>query len=143
MKMRMLVGLLSIGVLALAASIGRAQNPTGGQGLNDNPNSVDTTQPSTTNTGTTDTTSPSGSVSNMDRSSVSGLSDREIAGKVRRSIQDDQTLAPSAHDVKVSASNGRVMLKGKVGSDADKDMIGSKAAEIVGSGNVDNQLTVK
>src|SRR4051812_30410271 len=118
MKNSKVVGVLAIGVLALAAAASRAQYSGG-----PNPSSSDT--PSTTSPsdqpsaapgsqdlGTKGNTTPTSGSSSMDRSNVSGMSDRELAGKVRRAIYDDKSLSSSAHDVKVSADKGRVVLKG-------------------------------
>jgi len=145
MKNRSWIELSGLVVIASGVSFGRALAAGNGSnpGLSDHPSAVDSTQPSTANDqGTPDTTyGPSATMGSQ--TNVSSLSDRELAHKVRSSIRDDSTLSPSAHNVKVSASNGRVRLRGKVPSQSDKDMIGSKAAEIVGSGNVDNELNVK
>ncbi len=71
------------------------------------------------------------------------VSDREIMQKIRRSLMDDKSLSTYAHNVKIISQNGKVTLKGPVRSDEEKRVIGDKAAEIAGAGNVVNELTVK
>ena len=143
MKNRIWVGLLGIAIVASAGLFAGAQNGTN-PGLSDNPNAVDTTQPSTSGSDVRTPDTGYGPSSTMGvRTNVSGLTDRDVAQRVRTSIRGDSTLPPSAQHVKVRVSQGRVRLRGKVPSQSDKDMIGSKAAEIVGSGNVDNELNVK
>jgi osmotically-inducible protein OsmY len=69
--------------------------------------------------------------------------DREITQKIRRSITADKSLSTYAHNVKIITQNGQVTLKGPVHSENEKQMIASKAADIVGAEKVNNQLTVK
>lgn len=45
--------------------------------------------------------------------------------------------------LRVKARDGKVILKGTVRSQAQKDRAGSRAAAVVGKQNVDNQLIVK
>jgi hyperosmotically inducible protein len=70
-------------------------------------------------------------------------SDREITRKVRRSITADKSLSTYAHNVKIITQDGQVTLKGPVQSDNEKQMIATKAADVVGAEKVNNQLTVK
>ena len=70
-------------------------------------------------------------------------SDREITRKIRRSITAEKSLSTYAHNVKIITQAGQVTLKGPVQSDNEKEMIASKAAEVVGAEKVNNQLTVK
>jgi hyperosmotically inducible periplasmic protein len=70
-------------------------------------------------------------------------SDREITRKIRRSITAEKSLSTYAHNVKIVTQAGQVTLKGPVQSDNEREMIASKAAEVVGAEKVDNQLTVK
>jgi hyperosmotically inducible periplasmic protein len=69
--------------------------------------------------------------------------DRQITQKIRRSITADKTLSTYAHNVKIITQGGEVTLKGPVQSDSEKQMIASKAADVVGAEKVNNQLTVK
>lgn len=73
----------------------------------------------------------------------SDTSDRTITMKIRRSIIADKTLSTYAHNVKIITRNGMVTLKGPVDSDAEKQTIESKAAEVVGQDKVTDKLTVK
>jgi len=69
--------------------------------------------------------------------------DRDLARKIRKSIMDDKSLSVYAHNVKVIARGGTVMLKGPVRSEEEKTAIEAKAVEIAGAPNVKNELTVK
>jgi hyperosmotically inducible periplasmic protein len=69
--------------------------------------------------------------------------DRDLARKIRKAIIDDKNLSMYAHNVKVIARGGTVTLKGPVRSDQEKTVIESKAVEIAGAANVENELTVK
>jgi len=71
-------------------------------------------------------------------------SDRVLAQKIRKSIIADKSLSTYGHNVKIIAKDGAVTLKGPVHSDAEKQSIGDKAAEVAGGADkVTNQLTVK
>jgi hyperosmotically inducible periplasmic protein len=69
--------------------------------------------------------------------------DRDVARKIRKSIMDDKNLSTYAHNVKVIARGGTVILKGPVRSDEEKTAIEAKAVEVAGAANVKNELTVK
>ena len=69
--------------------------------------------------------------------------DRDLARKIRKSIMDDKSLSGYAHNVKVIARGGTVMLKGPVRSEEEKTAIEAKAVETAGATNVKNELTVK
>lgn len=69
--------------------------------------------------------------------------DREITQKIRRSITSDKSLSTYAHNVKIITQDGQVTLKGPVQNENEKQMIASKAADVVGTEKVNNQLTVK
>ena len=70
-------------------------------------------------------------------------SDRTITQKIRRAITADSSLSTYAHNVKIVTQDGQVTLKGPVRSEDEKQMIASKAAEVVGADKITNQLTVK
>ena len=70
-------------------------------------------------------------------------SDAEITRQIRRSIVQDKSLSTYAHNVKVVAQGGKVTLKGPVHSEEEKSAVEQKAVEVVGPGNVTNELTVK
>src|ERR1700684_2786138 len=69
-------------------------------------------------------------------------SDRDITQQVRRAIVKDKSLSTYAHNVKIITQNGQVTLKGPVRSDDEKKALEAKAAEVVGAGNVNDQLNV-
>src|SRR3954464_12680454 len=67
-------------------------------------------------------------------------SDREITRKIRRSITAEKSLSTYAHNVKIITQDGQVTLKGPVRDDNEKQTIASKAADVVGTEKVNNQL---
>jgi hyperosmotically inducible periplasmic protein len=69
-------------------------------------------------------------------------SDRHLTAQIRRSIVKDKSLSTSAHNVKIIAQDGVVTLKGAVKSDAEKQAVESKAAQIAGEGKVTSELQV-
>jgi hyperosmotically inducible periplasmic protein len=69
--------------------------------------------------------------------------DRDLARKIRKSIADDRSLSTYAHNIKVIARGGTVMLKGPVRSEEEKAAIEAKAVEVAGAANVKNEMTVK
>jgi osmotically-inducible protein OsmY len=69
--------------------------------------------------------------------------DRMTTAKVRKAIMADKGLSSYAHNVKVITVNGQVTLKGPVKSEEEKQRITSDLANVVPSGNITNQLTVK
>ena len=71
------------------------------------------------------------------------VSDREMTAKIRRAVVGDKTLSMYAHNVKIIVIGGAVTLKGPVHSDAEKQNIGAKAADIAGQDKVSNLLTIK
>ncbi len=70
------------------------------------------------------------------------MSDRDIMQKIRKSVVSDTSLSTYAHNVKIISQNGKVTLKGPVKSDQEKQNVEAKATSVVGSGNVDNDLTI-
>jgi hyperosmotically inducible protein len=93
-------------------------------------------------------TAPDNSASNKAQSKTAenqneNTSDRAISQKIRRAIIADKSLSTYAHNVKIVTQNGQVTLKGPVRSEDEKQMISSKAAEVVGAEKITNQLTVK
>ena len=70
-------------------------------------------------------------------------SDRDLTQQIRRAIVKDKSLSTYAHNVKIIAQNGVVILKGPVRSDDEKRAIEAKAAEIAGQDKVTSQLDVK
>jgi hyperosmotically inducible periplasmic protein len=68
-------------------------------------------------------------------------SDITITRDIRRALVRNKSLSISAHNVTIVTQNGRVTLKGKVQSDAEKQTVESAATNVVGPSNVDDQLT--
>jgi osmotically-inducible protein OsmY len=69
--------------------------------------------------------------------------DRAITQKIRKSLLADKSLSTYAHNVKIITKNGMVTLKGPVKSEDEKEKVASKAAQIVDTSKIDNELTVK
>jgi hyperosmotically inducible protein len=70
-------------------------------------------------------------------------SDRELTAKIRRAVVADKSLSTYGHNVKIIVLGGAVTLKGPVHTEAEKQTIATKAADVVGQDKVTNQLTVK
>ena len=68
--------------------------------------------------------------------------DRDIMQKIRKAVVDDSSLSTYAHNAKIIARGGKVTLKGPVNTEKEKQVIEQKATEVVGAGNVTNDLTV-
>jgi hyperosmotically inducible protein len=71
------------------------------------------------------------------------LSDRQIMQKIRKAVVADKSLSTYAHNVKIIADHGKVTLKGPVHTDEEKKKIEAIAADVVGPGNVTNDIEVK
>lgn len=69
-------------------------------------------------------------------------SDRELTQRIRRAVTQDKTMSTYARNVKIIAQDGKVTLKGPVGSEEEKKAIEDKAAEVAGEGNVTSQIRV-
>jgi osmotically-inducible protein OsmY len=55
----------------------------------------------------------------------------------------DKSLSTYAHNVKIIADHGKVTLKGPVHTEEEKKKIEAIAADVVGPGNVTNEIEVK
>jgi len=62
---------------------------------------------------------------------------------IRKAVVDDKTLSTYAHNIKIISEHGKVTLKGPVHSQDEKNAIIAKAKDVVGDGNVTDQITVK
>ena len=71
------------------------------------------------------------------------VSDRDLTAKIRRAVIADKSLSMYGHNVKIIVAGGSATLKGPVHSEAEKQAIGQKAAEVVGADKVSNEITVK
>lgn len=74
-----------------------------------------------------------------------GLSaaDRATTQAIRKAVTADEALSLYAHNVKIITRDGRVTLRGPVGTIEEKQSIEAKAAAVAGSSNVNNELTVE
>jgi hyperosmotically inducible periplasmic protein len=68
-------------------------------------------------------------------------SDLDITRNIRRALIKDKSLSVKAHNVTIITKSGKVTLKGRVESAAEKQTVESAASNIAGVGNVDDQLT--
>jgi osmotically-inducible protein OsmY len=55
----------------------------------------------------------------------------------------DGSLSMNAKNIKIIAQDGKIILKGPVDSQQEKNTIAAKAGEIAGKDKVENQLEVK
>ncbi len=69
--------------------------------------------------------------------------DLALTQKIRQEVVKDGSLSMNAKNIKIIVREGKVMLRGPVGSQQEKDTIATKAGEIAGKDKVDNQLEVK
>jgi hyperosmotically inducible protein len=69
--------------------------------------------------------------------------DLALTQKIRQEIMKNGSLSMNAKNIKIIVREGKVMLRGPVDSQQEKDTIGTKAGEIAGKDKVDNQLEVK
>ena len=122
----------SLIALAIASALSIHSIPLGAQ---------ETTKPPADNTKTNQRDRSKGEAT-ADQAK-NNAADRETMQKIRKSLMDDKSLSTYAHNLKIIAQNGKVTLKGPVRSEAEKQTVEQKAAEIAGSGNVINELSVK
>lgn len=69
------------------------------------------------------------------------MSDLTITRNIRRALIKDKSLSVEAHNVTIITRGGKVTLKGRVESDAEKQTVESAATNVAGMGNVEDQLT--
>jgi hyperosmotically inducible protein len=69
--------------------------------------------------------------------------DLVLTQKIRQEVVKDGSLSMNAKNIKIIAREGKVMLRGPVDSQQEKDTIGAKAGQIAGTNQVNNQLEVK
>lgn len=69
-------------------------------------------------------------------------SDLEITRRIRRAVLEDKSLSAYAHNVKVIAQYGGVILKRPVRSVEEKARVEAMAAEVVGQANVPSRIRV-
>jgi len=68
--------------------------------------------------------------------------DIEVAANVRSAIVDDKSLSMKAHNVKLVASSGVVVLRGPVTSADEKARVAKIVRAVAGVNRVDNQLEI-
>jgi len=68
--------------------------------------------------------------------------DLEVAAAVRSAIVDDDSLSISAHNVKLVAAGGVVVLRGPVNSQAEKAKVAQIASSVPGVTKVENRLEI-
>ena len=69
--------------------------------------------------------------------------DIDLVAKVRQAIVDDESLSMKAHNVKLIANQGVVILRGPVVSEDEKVKVGQIVAGIAGVSRVDNRLDIE
>jgi hyperosmotically inducible periplasmic protein len=77
------------------------------------------------------------------RQQSNAKSDVELTREIRQAVVKDDSLSMLAHNVKIVAANGSVILRGPVQTEQEKVAIANKAEQIAGPNKVDNQLEVK
>lgn len=68
--------------------------------------------------------------------------DRTISQDIRRLLMDDASLSTNAKNVKIISVNGSVVLRGPVANEKEKALIATKARQVTGVKNVDDQLEI-
>lgn len=130
---RLLIPLFA-SLLMLYSSQGQQATPTPGD-------------PAASNSTDADNTKRNSAEQNKSTETAEGQSnskdDLALTQKIRQAVMKDDSLSMNAKNVKIIARDGKIILKGPVDNEKEKDVIGSKAGEIAGIENVDNQLEVK
>lgn len=69
--------------------------------------------------------------------------DTDLARKIRQDLAADTALSAYAQNIKIIALDGKVILKGKVNSDGERQSILAKVKDEPGVNNVVSKLDVK
>ena len=69
-------------------------------------------------------------------------SDLETTRQIRRAIMADKSLSTYAHNIKIITQQGKVALRGTVRTDAEKQIVQAKAADVAGAPNVTSDVSV-
>lgn len=69
--------------------------------------------------------------------------DIDVAAAVRSAIVEDETLSMAAHNIKLVAADGVVVLRGPVESVAEKNKISEIVQRVNGVSSVNNLLEIK
>jgi hypothetical protein len=125
-----------IACAGLAVALGGAQ-----AALADDPNNTPESKKSAPDdTGRNQRDRAETAVTPMDQSN--DPADLELTQKIRKAVVADDGLSTNAHNVKIIAADGVVVLRGPVESQAEKAKIEATAVKIAGATNVRNQLEV-
>ena len=138
MKTLRVLLIVSLSVLALAGCNSRKDNPP--------PTEQPLADKSTPDPGTpADNTA----VNTRDRNNTltpldqgASEADRTLTQKVRQAVVAEDSLSTAAHNIKIITVNGMVTLRGPVNSKQEKNTIHTRAVEIAGATQVDDQLEV-
>jgi len=125
-----------IACAGLALALGTAQSA-----LADDPNNTpDSMKSAPDDTGRNERDRQAAAVTPMDQSN--DPADLELTQKIRKAVVADDGLSMNAHNVKIISSDGVVVLRGPVESQAEKEKVEATAVKIAGVANVRNQLEV-
>ena len=69
-------------------------------------------------------------------------SDLETSRQIRRAVMADKSLSTYAHNIKIVTQHGKVTLRGPVRTEAEKEAVQAKAAEVAGAANVTSTITI-
>ena len=98
-------------------------------------------QPATDNTAINKRDQAQDSVTAMDQGN--SPQDLEMTRKIRSEVMSARELGTLARNVKIITMNGKVILRGPVASQAEKDLIGAIAGRAAGSSSVSNELEIQ
>src|SRR5215475_12752725 len=68
--------------------------------------------------------------------------DLTLTQRIRQAVVDDDSLSTNAKNVKIVSQNGAVTLRGPVKNEEERKKVVSKAQQIAGEKNVNNQLEI-
>jgi hyperosmotically inducible periplasmic protein len=120
--------------LALALGV------TPGAWANDPNNTAESTKSAPDDTGRNERDRQDKALTPMDQSN--DPADLELTQKIRKAVVADDGLSTNAHNVKIIAANGVVVLRGPVETPEEKAKIEATAVKIAGVKNVRNQLEI-
>jgi osmotically-inducible protein OsmY len=117
--------------VALAAPAAWADDPT---------NTAESVKSAPDDSGRNERDRQDAAVTPMDQSN--DPADVELTQKIRKEVVADDGLSMNAHNVKIIAADGVVVLRGPVESEAEKAKIEATAVKVAGAKNVRNHLEV-
>jgi hyperosmotically inducible periplasmic protein len=68
--------------------------------------------------------------------------DHAITQKIRKAVHGDTSLSTYAHNIKIITQDGKVILRGPVRTEEEKNNLQAKAVTVAGQDNVTNQLEI-